>query len=277
MRSKRFVVLAAVVAILAITTIVVLWLTVWAKPTAADYKAAQAAISDVRATTQKLSDSLVAYNQAVLENAKTERSYDQLAAKTKASKDAYLKLASERAAKIEQLGTLKAMRDKDVKKAYEAFTAQNAKFTAYTDGYADSFARFRQSLSSCADIFNLGTPGNLAGYAIAHKAASTDCLADVDALAKTKSKPLADYGKKFAEIVRKRQTTFEEVAARKLTPDEGIANLRRYADDYNKMDPVTDLEKARKEASLTTQMDNLSRVVNDKLKQAASRLMTRLA
>jgi hypothetical protein len=268
MRNKMLIggaVLAAVI----LAVVAVLWVTVWSVPGKQDFKAAQTSLSGIEASATPIGTDFQAYLSDVSASFNSGKLYDQTVKSTAKSKQRLDAALASHEKKVTDLGTAKAMNDGSVKKAYEAFVAQDKKYIAFTREYADTYARFRSAFLTCNAIFDVtSTKRSLSDIAKQHKQVAQPCLSDLKALSSSKLAPITDFSKKFTAVVTSRQSAFDQGASGKLSEDEVLQRIQKADADVRNIDPVSGIEKARSNASVAKEVTALKDVLKKKIDQA---------
>lgn len=253
--------------VLVAAVLVVLFTTVWAKPDKSDYKAAQSQLNAISKSVAASNEALGRYSDAALDAGDKVNDVAKAQQLTASPAAAFSKAIAQTKQDVATLKGMKALHDGEVKKRFEAFDAQAQKMFVYQDGIISSFVLFRQASNACYDIYKVtDTAFTPEAIAKAHKEASTDCLKELDLLAKTTSAPLASYGKSFAAIVRERQTAFDAVASKKLSDEQGGAAIRAANERYKKLDPLGDLKKQRDSFNIQTPYQALKKLIDQRVK-----------
>jgi hypothetical protein len=259
---------AGVVALIAVV-VAVLFMTIWSKPAKADYKAAQAQLNTISKSVNTSNQALTKYSDAALAAGDKVNNLDQAQKMTAPQAAAFTKAVAQTKNDVARLKDMKVMHDAAVKERFNLFDAQAQKMFAYQEGIISSFLLFRQASNACYDIYDVASI-SLTPDAIAknHREAATDSLKDLDLLAKSDSIPLASYGKSFAAIVRDRQATFDGVASKKLSTEDGSAAIRAANERYKKLDPLGELKKQSTSFNIHTPYVALKKLVDERVKMA---------
>lgn len=269
MNRKQLIGIGAGATILFAILAVVGFMVIWSKPAKADYKAAQTQLSTISKSVNASNQALTKYSEAALAAGDQVNDLAQAQKMTTPQGAAFTKALAQTKNDVARLKDMKAMHDSAVKERFDAFDVQAQKMFAYQEGIISSFLLFRQASNACYDIYDVASI-SLTADAIAkhHRDAAADCLKELDLLANTESIPLASYGKQFAAIVRDRQATFDSVASKKLSTEDGSAAIRAANERYKKLDPIGELKRQSTSFNIHAPYVELKKLVDERVKTA---------
>lgn len=253
-------VLAAVLA----TGLIVLWVLVWSPPSQQDFKDARATVKTIDDSYEKIDDAYQKYFREVRLGFASGKTYKVVVAESAEEKKKYVDVMNSHQAAIERFEEGKGYKDPEVATAYDKFIAKDKVYVVNSDGFVYPILAFRSSLNTCDDVFQVAKAGEPTAIAKQHKEASRDCLADLDETAKSKPGPLADYGKKFADIIRERQVVFDKTAKGEMSLEDSAKKIRELSGKYGVLDPLGEVNKNAKAINFADELAALKKVLDRK-------------
>lgn len=253
-------VLAAVLA----AGLLVLWVTLWAPPSRQDFKDARATLKTIDDSYEKIDDAYQKYYREVRYGIRGGKPRSTVLAESAADKKAYLEAMDNHKAAIEDFEENKAYKDAEVATAYGKFITKDKQFVANSEGFVYPLLPFTSSLYTCEDVFQVASAGFPKAIAKQHKEASNDCLADLDEAAQSKPGPLATYGKKFAAIIRERQSVFDKAASGDMSLEDSSKKIREISGQYGVLDPLGEVQKDAKAVNFADELDALKKLLDRK-------------
>lgn len=267
--KKKAILIGAIIAAVALVGLAAyaVWAMFLAPPSKQDFANARATMQEV--TKHRGSVGLSAFHVKVVERARAGDSQEKLLESTKSERNKTLETLETRARLIDELRSNPALRDKEVKQAFETFDARETRYSAYVRDYMDAFVPFRSSFVTCIKVFQINDEAGddnrkLAGL---HRTAAGPCLEDLDALAKSPMTPYADYGKEFARIIRERQEVFDGIENKTLAEKPAGDKLKQLANDYSNNDPTAEIRKYGEAAVFTDEIKTLTDLLERKVKE----------
>lgn len=224
----------------------------------ADYAAAARAMNDVR------SKSSVAYSDV------TKLSYlSTSGTETKVKNDIDTARTSLKELKAEnnKLQDLRALRDSEVKEAYDAYRSQFAKFDKYSAGILDSIEILFPALKKCSDVGSGGTStSNIAAY----QAGLASCIAELEKSQKLPDADLQKLSEATLTAMKSIKVSTDELATLPASNYQRASEIRKevYAAQNTYRDATTDARsntlKNAKEAEIKDAYNDLAGLLNDK-------------
>lgn len=126
---------------LILVTLLILFLTVWSGPSRADYKKAHDAMQEVSTNYNSARSTIISISSGMAYGTVSDSTIDRF-------NDNFTKYK----ASVAELKDLKALKDEDVKKTYDAYIAQNEKFTSYVDGLIGSVKAMSAAAEECGSL-----------------------------------------------------------------------------------------------------------------------------
>ncbi len=211
-----------------------------AKP---DYQAASQAITELSDAYGQVAQADVAAQQAAVTylQAHPDGSLDDPAITT--SQDKLTQAFAKRDELRDALAELSALKDPDVKQAYDSFIAQAVQQDAFNDGYYTAFPAYRASLERCLDVFQIVSDSapktsspTVYGKQLMqrHDAAAQDCNTVLTELSGSKNAMVAAYAKGSLTAVEKRRSVLEALAGGDLGIPEATARFVAATKAFNK-------------------------------------------
>lgn len=260
-----FVAVGAVVVVAAVL-LAVLYVNVWAQPTKQDFTAAKADAEKI--ATYSGTKLLGEFVTKVNEQSKAGKAQQALTDSVAAEKKKVIDAVAARQSLAEDIESSRVVRDKDIKKSFGTYAAQEAKYRTYLTGYAETYPAYKSSFTTCVKIFQLSEEAkkNLTKIAALHRAAAKPCFEDLDTVAASPITPLANYAKEFKRIIMERQKVFD--ALEKKTLDIQVANdrIKQLGADYSKNNPAEDLQKFVDDARFNGELNALIDALDSKAK-----------
>lgn len=128
----------------------------------------------------------------------------------------------------EDLSKEKALKDEDIKKAYDAFTKKNDQFMKFVDSIVATKEQFSEANDKCgadrASGISTATPDALVST---YDAALGPCVTALDELAKVENKEIAEYAKKMAAVYREQRTLMVQLADAGKSGDAAAVSAAR--------------------------------------------------
>lgn len=267
--NRKTLIIAVVAALVAVAGILaILYFAVWQQPGKKDF-------SDAKTKTEKISTYsgsalLGDFITKVNEQSRAGVVQPKLAESASAEKKKVDDAIDTRARLAKEVESSLVMRDKDVKKAYDTYIAQEAKYGSYIKGYAATYPAYKSSFATCVKVFQINDEAgeDVTKYAALHRAAAKACYEDLDIVAKSAVTPLAEYGKEFKRIVTERQKVFDGLEKKTYDTDKAGDRIKQLGADYTKANPSEALSKFVKEASFNGELNDLIKLLDDKAKAA---------
>jgi hypothetical protein len=245
--------LAGAGGLLLVTMFAVLYMVFWSPPSKTDFAQAQTQTEVIKKTYESISEASTKYVDQI------KKSPDDTSAIAKTYENAL----TDHAQKLADLGSQKALRDTEVRSAYEAFETKDKKFVAYSRGYV----ALQKSFAVCIGLFQVTreTDGTPKAMATAHKKISEKCTPILKELQGSSVSVLSRYGSMFMKTMTERQKAFDDVANGSMSETDGGDKISDIAARFSKdSDIINDLSKARDDASVIKEFEALQALLKKK-------------
>ena len=268
MNRKNLILIGVAAVALIAAVIAILYFTLWIGPSKQDFADGKEKAEKI--STYSGSELLSTYTSKISEGARTGLTQQKLADSAADEKKKLVEAITARETLAKELSGSRVVRDEDVKKAYDTYSAKETKYRTYMLGYADAFAPYRSSFATCIKTFQIndGVENDVTVLAGRHRTAAKPCLEDLAAVAKSPVTPLADYAKEFTRIINERQKVFDGLEKKTLDTDKAGERIKELGADYTKNDPITALQKYVGEARFDGELNALIKLLDDKAKAA---------
>ncbi len=152
-------------------------------------------------------------------------------------------LAAERDAQTAALGDEPAMRDPELKEAYDAFAAASEEMNTFQDGYNESMPMLLRSLGVCVKIFSvevkedelIAIPGVFAELWIkAHNKAAAPCLKLLDDLDQSANYRIRQYAANYRKVIDQRNALMADQGEGKIGFEQTVDRLERINKAFTK-------------------------------------------
>jgi hypothetical protein len=245
----------------------------YSPPTKADFKHAQSALTDLKADYQAVYDSgsrvqktSVAYfkshprgtaDDAALKSVTT--AFDEAVRKRDDARDA-----------VEKLDALK---DPDVAKAYDTFSAKAEKGDQFYDSLFAAFPLLEQGFAACGEVFSSTkletSPSSPAAFGrkllAQYRPAIADCRPVLAKLSASENANLAAFGSGFTKIVTQRLTLLTKLSTGALAMPAFIRQYAQVAGQVNKVGENIDFQTKLNALSPVPEFLALEKVVAGKV------------
>ena len=267
--QKQWILIAiGTVVIAVIALLAVLYVNVWAQPTKQDFTAAKADAEQI--ATYSGTKLLGEFVTKVNEQSKAGKAQQSLNDSVAAEKKKVIDAVAARQSLAENIESSRVVRDKDIKKSFDTYAAQEAKYRTYIKGYVDTYPAYKSSFATCIKVFQISEEAkkNLTKIAALHRTAAKPCFKDLDIVATSPITPLANYAKEFKRIIMERQKVFDGLE--KKTLDIQVANdrIKQLGADYSKNNPAEALQKFVDDARFNGELNALIDALESKAKAA---------
>lgn len=255
-------VVGGVVLLAIIVTLIVLALTVWSGPSKQDYRDAASAMQKLRTDYTSASSNFSSYASSATYG------YDSSSYKEQFNKsfDSYK-------ADVAGLKDLKALKDKDVKKAYDEFVAQNEKFVSFADSVNSSMDQISGVVKDCGsvDTSSISSVKSVDEIVPRYDEAVAPCLSAVKKLETASNTTISTFAKKIEKAYNDmRSVMVQLVAAAKSKDSTKLSSLE--SDLYDKVDDIrtassdfaSQFKKEGDQVEVKDQLNALGKLVTDK-------------
>jgi len=267
--NRKTLMIVGLIALAAIAGILtILYFALWQQPSKQDFADANKKADKI--STYSGSALLGDFITKVNEQSRAGVVQPNLAESASAEKKKVDDAINARASLAKEVKSSLVVRDKDVKKAFDTYAAQEAKYDSYIKGYAATYPAYKSSFATCVKVFQINDQAgeDLTKYAALHRQAAEPCLEDLAIVAKSAVTPIAEYGKEFKRIVTERQKVFDGLEKKTYDTDKAGERIKQLGSDYTKANPAEDLSKFVKEASFNGELNDLIKLLDDKAKAA---------
>jgi hypothetical protein len=241
-------------------------------PSKADFKEAQSALTDLKADYQAVYDAGTQVQKASVAYFKSHPTGTAddaaLAPATKALDEAVQK----RDDAIDEVQTLDALKDPDVAKAYETYSAKAEKGDQFHDSLFGAFPLLEQAFTVCGDVFTStrveaspSSPKDFGRRMLAqYRPAIADCLPVLDKLSTSENANLAAFGSGFTRIVTQRRTLMTKLSTGDIAVPAFNKQYAQVAAQVNKVGENIDFQKQLNALSPVPEFLALEKVVAGK-------------
>lgn len=152
-------------------------------------------------------------------------------------------LAAERDEQTEAFGEQAALRDPELKEAFDTFAAASEEMNTFQDGYNESMPVFLRSLGVCTKIFSvdvkedelIAIPGVFAELWIkAHNKAAAPCLSLLDDLDQSRNYRIREYAANFRKVIDQRNDLMTDQGEGRIGLDQTVDRLERINKAFTK-------------------------------------------
>lgn len=239
---------------------VVLALTVFNGPTKADYVQANGTVNDAIDAYNDAGDKFATYFTDVMTGSSS----------TSSSKSSFESAYSAYKDKISTLKDEKALKNSDVKKAYDTFATKNDDFVTFIDGFQSSADTLINMKDSCS-YENASAIGDYSSKTLvsAYDAALGQCIEDLETVSKSQNKPLAEYASKLLDLYNKQRELFAELETANKSGDisaqyDARSNIVDQASDFDSLDSYTSITDKLDTTEPKVELQALGDVINKK-------------
>lgn len=234
---------------------VLAWIRLVAPPSMADYRNAQAQAEIHGQLLGQLDEASSEYAQAIVGSLRVALDGSKLEADAGDERAVFDLAVAELIDSAEQLETLPATKDKEVKAATAAVAKQardvRAMVTAMTDEYDDYYRAY----SACDGVKRFQATADAAATLKRYDDVSKECLGRLDGLKKSPLDGLKTYAAELSAIIASTKGTYEAMA--KKAPGNHAATLTQLDTRLAALDPVTTVQRIRGDAFSAKQTDAL--------------------
>ena len=211
-----------------------------AKP---DYRAASRAITELSDAYGQVAQADVAAQQAAVDYVKAHPDGSLDDAAITSSQEKLTEAFAKRDELRDGLADLSALKDPEVKKAYDAFITRAREQDAFNDGYYTAFPAYRASLTRCLDVFQVTADGapktnsaTVYGAQLLrrHDAAAPDCTEVLTELSHSKVAMMKAYATGSLDTVRQRRALLSGLAKGELGTDAALRRFQSTSKDFQK-------------------------------------------
>lgn len=259
-RRTALIIAASVTALIAaVIAIILLYVNVWSAPTKQDFEQAKSDVSRLETRYNDMATAVQLYSASIKDT--------KAGSENKDSKTRYDKTVSAVNESFRTIDQSRAVRNDDVRTAYDALVKKQSVIQSYADG----LIQYRKSFALCIDVFDV-TRGQTDAkkIAAAHKKAAADCIPVLKQLKRSKTPYFADYGTNYLGAIQKRQAVFDDYADKKLSESDASTKIAEIArtDLKRVLGSADGLVEANQNANAGRELKRLKSVLDQKIKQS---------
>lgn len=265
--NKKTALIASIVGgVVAIGVIVlVLMLTVFAGPSKADYKKAYDVMQKVRSGYTQSGSEMSTLASGMLRGNVSDSAKQEFTDEFNNYKNA-----------VGELKDLKALKDKDVKQAYDAFTTKNDKFVTYAEGLVASMDSLAETADNCKQSkFSGAISSNDPDTILSQfKRAAQPCFDAINKLKGSKNQMIANYAQEMDNSYKKMVNVLEQMVAAAKAQDGAKARslyseLSSIASDATRKANSfsSDFREEVQKVDVKDELNDLGKIVTDKANQ----------
>jgi hypothetical protein len=241
-------------------------------PSKADFKEAQTALTDLKADYQAVYDAGTQVQKASVTYFKSHPTGTAEDAAMKPLTTAFAEAVQKRDDAIDKVEKLDALKDPDVAKAYETYSAKAEKGDQFYDSLFAAFPLLEQTFTACGDVFTStklatspGSPSDFGRSLLAkYRPAIADCLPTLDKLSSSDNANLAAFGTGFTKVVTQRRDLMTKLSAGGIAMPAFTKQYAAVAAQATKVSENIDFQKQLNALSPVQEFLALEKVVADK-------------
>lgn len=250
-------IIGGAVGLLVIVIGIVLAVVLLGGPTQKDFQEAQAQAKAVATSYRDLESKFTAYTRGLT---------NQTSATTNGpdSVKEPLTVYKEDVAKLEGM---KAFRDEETKKLYDAYVTRNEKFVGFIESYVASDDVMRDMGKKCSgdNMSGIGSDGST--LADKYRAAAAPCVKSLEAVSKSNNQMLSDYAKKLLPMYAEQQKLFDEMQAAYNAQNSSayystLSKVRAQTSEF--LGAAKELTEKAKEMEVSDQLNDLGKHLTDR-------------
>jgi hypothetical protein len=242
-------------------------------PSKADFKEAQTALTDLKADYQAVYDAGTQVQKASVTYFKSHPTGTAEDAAMKPLTTAFAEAVQKRDDAIDKVEKLDALKDPDVAKAYETFSAKAEKGDQFHDTLFAAFPLVEQTFAACGDVFSSTqikasptSPADFGRKLLAkYRPAIADCLPLLDDLSTSENANLAAFGTGFSKVVTQRRTLMTQLSSGELAPAAFNSQYEQVGAQATKVSQNLDFQKQLNALSPVPEFLALKKVVAGKV------------
>jgi hypothetical protein len=242
-------------------------------PSKADFKEAQTALTDLKADYQAVYDSGTRVQQTSVAYFKSNPRATADDAALKPVTTAFDEAVHKRDDAVDEVEKLDALKDPDIAKAYETYSAKAEKGDQFHDSLFAAFPLLQQVFTACGDVFTStkletspSSPTDFGRKILAqYRPAIADCLPVLEKLSTSDNANLAAFGSGFTKIVTQRRTLLTQLSAGDLAMPAFNTQYEQVAAQVNKVSENIDFQKQLNALSPVPEFLALEKVVQGKV------------
>jgi hypothetical protein len=173
----------------------------------------------------------------------------------------------------DEVEKLAALKDPDVAKAYETFSAKAEKGDQFYDSLFASFPLLQQVFTACGDVFTStkletspSSPSDFGRKILAqYRPAIADCLPVLEELSTSENANLAAFGSGFTDVVTQRRTLMTQLSTGDLAMPAFNSKYEQVAAQVKKVSENIDFQKQLNALSPVPEFLALEKVVAGKV------------
>ena len=242
-------------------------------PNKADFTEAQTALTDLQADYQAVYDAGTRVQKTSVAHFKSHPTGTADDAAFKPVTTAFDEAVHKRDDAVDEVEKLDALKDPDVAKAYEAFSAKAEKGDQFHVSLFAAFPLLQQVFAACGDVFTATrletSPSSPTDYGrrmlAQYRPAIADCLPALEKLSTSENANLAAFGSGFANVVTQRRTLMTQLSTGDLAAPAFTTQLKQVADQMRKVSENLEFQKQLNALSPVPEFLALKKVVAGKV------------
>lgn len=246
----------------------VLWFALWMPPTKADYAAAKSDADKILTfkSSTRVNEFIKVVNTQYTNGETGKALLDSVAVEHQNAIEA----ANNRGEFAAQVGKSKALRDPEVKKAFDTYAPIEARYGKYIHNYTDEYVKYMSSAAVCGKVYRGFDSKDRTLKAIAKTNAERVkvCKAELTILDNSPMPPFASYAKEFKEVVTERQSILDKVANRTMKSSAAVPLIAANNKRYKEIWPHEEMKKYRETQILHGELQKLIDLLDKKTKSA---------
>ena len=241
-------------------------------PSKADFKKAKTELADLQADYQAAYDAGARVQKTAVAYFKSHPDATADDAVFKPVTTAFEEAVDKREDTRDKVEKLDALKDPDVAKAYDTFSAKAEKGDQYHDTLFASFPLVEQVFSACGDVFSstkkATSPSSAADFGrkllAQYRPAIADCLPVLDKLSTSENANLAAFGSGFTDVVTKRRALMTKLSAGDVSAPAFNTQYEQLGAQMSKVSQNIDFQKQLNALSPVPEFLALKKVVAGK-------------
>jgi hypothetical protein len=241
-------------------------------PSKADFKEAQTALTDLQADYQAVYDAGTRVQKTSVAYFRSHPTGTADDAAIKPVTTAFDAAVHQRDDAVDEVEKLDALKDPDVAKAYETFSAKAEKGDQFYDSLFAAFPLLQQVFTACGDVFTSTkletsprSPSDFGRRLLAqYRPAIADCLPTLEELSTSENANLAAFGSGLTSIVTQRRTLMTQLSTGDLAMTAFNRQYEQVAAQVTKVSENIDFQKQLNALSPVPEFLALKKVVAGK-------------
>ena len=236
---------AIAVAVVAAAALLVLWFYAWAPPTTTDYRLAQKQATLLMDRMMQADTATTEYSEAMANSLRFEPNGSKIASDTAKQKRTYDDSLKDYKDQLAELQTSAAARDQQVKSAIAVVTTDTTEFNMLLVSIVKDYPAFYKTRIACSSVDQLTNGKDTSNTPSLYATAAQGCISSLNKLKTAGLGVFRNYAAKKITATQATQQTYIELAKPGVNKAALTARLTSLKLDALKLDPLTDLQKAR--------------------------------